>query len=61
MILNQFQATKDAGKMAGFNVLQIVNEPTAAAIAFCEQNKYYELIWSVSPQSYRNFPLKIEW
>lgn len=33
-----FQATRDAGRMAGFNVLQIVNEPTAAAIAFCEQN-----------------------
>lgn len=28
------QATKDAGKMAGFNVLQVINEPTAAAIAY---------------------------
>ncbi|KAF8385363.1 hypothetical protein PRIPAC_74505 [Pristionchus pacificus] len=34
----QREATRDAGRMAGFNVLQIVNEPTAAAIAFCEQN-----------------------
>ncbi|KAI1662082.1 78 KDA glucose-regulated protein-like protein precursor [Daldinia decipiens] len=31
---NQRQATKDAGIIAGLNVLRIVNEPTAAAIAF---------------------------
>lgn len=30
----QRQATKDAGKIAGLNVLRIINEPTAAAIAF---------------------------
>ena len=30
----QRQATKDAGKIAGLNVLRIVNEPTAAALAF---------------------------
>ncbi|GMR35711.1 hypothetical protein PMAYCL1PPCAC_05906, partial [Pristionchus mayeri] len=30
----QRQATKDAGEMAGLNVLRIVNEPTAAAIAY---------------------------
>ena len=28
------QATKDAGAKCGLNVLQIVNEPTAAAIAY---------------------------
>jgi molecular chaperone DnaK len=28
------QATKDAGKIAGFDVLRIVNEPTAAALAY---------------------------
>jgi len=28
------KATKDAGEMAGFNVLQVINEPTAAAIAY---------------------------
>jgi molecular chaperone DnaK (HSP70) len=28
------QATKDAGLIAGFNVLRIINEPTAAAIAY---------------------------
>ena len=30
----QRQATKDAGKIAGLNVLRIINEPTAAAMAF---------------------------
>jgi heat shock protein 1/8 len=31
---NQRQATKDAGAIAGLNVLRIINEPTAAAIAY---------------------------
>jgi L1 cell adhesion molecule like protein len=31
---SQRQATKDAGKIAGFNVMRIINEPTAAAIAY---------------------------
>ena len=31
---NQRQATKDAGKIAGFNVRRLVNEPTAAALAY---------------------------
>ncbi|KAL7615704.1 hypothetical protein Lser_V15G03413 [Lactuca serriola] len=31
---SQRQATKDAGHVAGLNVLQIINEPTAAAIAY---------------------------
>ncbi|KAK6195257.1 hypothetical protein SNE40_000726 [Patella caerulea] len=30
----QRQATKDAGKIAGLNVMRIINEPTAAAIAY---------------------------
>ncbi len=30
------KATADAGEMAGLSVLDIVNEPTAAALAFCE-------------------------
>ena len=30
----QRQATKDAGEIAGFNVLRIINEPTAAALAY---------------------------
>lgn len=31
---NQRQATKDAGAISGMNVLRIINEPTAAAIAY---------------------------
>src|SRR5690554_6763929 len=39
------QATKDAGQVAGLNVLRIVNEPTAAALAYgLEKGKEDELI-----------------
>ena len=31
---SQRQATKDAGAISGMNVLRIINEPTAAAIAY---------------------------
>ena len=31
---SQCQATKDAGVISGLNVLRIVNEPSAAAIAY---------------------------
>ena len=31
---NQRQATKDAGEIAGFDVLRIINEPTAACLAY---------------------------
>lgn len=31
---SQRQATKDAGRIAGMNVLRIINEPTAAAVAY---------------------------
>jgi len=30
----QRQATKDAGTISGLNILRIINEPTAAAIAY---------------------------
>ena len=36
---SQRQATKDAGAIAGLNVLRIINEPTAAAIAYGLDNK----------------------
>ena len=36
---SQRQATKDAGTIAGLNVLRIINEPTAAAIAYGLNNK----------------------
>jgi molecular chaperone DnaK len=35
----QRQATKDAGRIAGLEVKRIINEPTAAALAFGEDNK----------------------
>jgi L1 cell adhesion molecule like protein len=31
---SQRQATKDAGAISGLNILRIINEPTAAAIAY---------------------------
>src|SRR4026209_1128099 len=36
---SQRQATKDAGKIAGLDVLRIINEPTAAALAYCLDKK----------------------
>lgn len=35
----QRQATRDAGKLAGLEVLRIINEPTAAALAYGAQSK----------------------
>lgn len=40
----QRQATKDAGKIAGLNVLRILNEPTAAALAYGLDKKKNEKI-----------------
>ena len=40
----QRQATKDAGQIAGLNVLRIVNEPTAAALAYGLEKKNDETI-----------------
>ena len=36
---SQRQATKDAGRIAGLNVLRIINEPTAAALAYGLEKK----------------------
>jgi len=41
---SQRQATKDAGKIAGMNVLRIINEPTAAALAYGLDKKKDEKI-----------------
>src|SRR5262245_27075076 len=41
---SQRQATKDAGKIAGLDVLRIVNEPTAAALAYGLDEKKDETI-----------------
>ena len=39
---SQRQATKDAGTIAGINVLRIIDEPTAAAIAYGLDKKLEE-------------------
>ena len=41
---SQRQATKDAGKIAGLNVLRIINEPTAASLAYGLDKKNDEKI-----------------
>jgi molecular chaperone DnaK len=41
---SQRQATKDAGKIAGLEVLRIINEPTAAALAYGLENGKEETI-----------------
>ncbi len=41
---SQRQATKDAGKIAGLEVLRIINEPTAAALAYGLEKKHDEKI-----------------
>ena len=38
----QRQSTKDAGKLAGLNVLRIINEPTAAAMAYGLNRKLFK-------------------
>jgi molecular chaperone DnaK len=45
----QRQATKDAGKIAGLDVLRIINEPTAAALAYGLDKKSHEtiLVWDL--------------
>ena len=57
---SQRQATKDAGTIAGLNVLRIINEPTAAAIAYgldkkvCRNvNFLAELLMKLSGRSIR--------
>ena len=40
----QRQATRDAGKIAGLEVLRIINEPTAAALAYGLDKKHDEVI-----------------
>jgi molecular chaperone DnaK len=41
---SQRQATKDAGRIAGLNVLRIINEPTAAALAYGLDKKKDETV-----------------
>ena len=46
---SQRQATKDAGKIAGLEVLRIINEPTAAALAYGLEKKENQtiLVWDL--------------
>jgi molecular chaperone DnaK len=50
----QRQATKDAGKIAGLDVLRIINEPTAAALAYGLDKKEHEtiLVWDLGGGTY---------
>jgi len=41
---SQRQATRDAGKIAGLDVLRIINEPTAAALAYGLDNRKNQII-----------------
>ena len=51
---SQRQATKDAGKIAGLEVLRIINEPTAAALAYGLDKKGNEtiLVWDLGGGTY---------
>jgi molecular chaperone DnaK len=50
---SQRQATKDAGKIAGLDVLRIINEPTAAAFAYGLDKKASETIVEHRPDRYQ--------
>jgi len=51
---HQRQATKDAGQIAGLEVLRIINEPTAAALAYGLDKKTNEtiLVWDLGGGTY---------
>jgi len=58
---SQRQATKDAGSIAGLNVLRIINEPTAAAIAYGLDKKTASATsssstWAAAPLTSRSSP-----
>merc|ERR1712217_698477 len=61
---SQRQATKDAGKISGLNALRIINEPTAAAIAYGldkkEGSKSHILIYDMGGGTFDVSLLKIE-
>src|ERR1700709_2220986 len=46
----QRQATKDAGKIAGLNVLRIVNEPTAASLAYGLDKEQEQTVRAFAPR-----------
>jgi L1 cell adhesion molecule like protein len=48
---SQRQATMDAGKIAGLNVLHIINEPTAAALAYGLDKKVHKLVTDLAVET----------
>ena len=62
---SQRQSTKDAGRIAGLNVLRIINEPTAAALAYgldklSESGRRYVLIFDLGGGTFDVSLLAIE-
>ena len=57
---SQRQATKDAGKIAGLEVLRMINEPTAAALAYGLEKKGNGKVpspsttWAAAPSTSRS-------
>ena len=59
----QRQATKDAGTIAGLNVMRIINEPTAAAIAYGMDKKEGEkniLVFDLGGRKLKRFILTMK-
>merc|ERR1711963_161908 len=57
---SQRQATKDAGVIAGLNIIRIINEPTAAAIAHGLDKKSNVLIFDLGGGTFDVSILSIE-
>ena len=53
---SQRKATQDAGRIAGLNVLRIINEPTAAAVAYGLDNEAFSNFHNPYPFCWRKFP-----
>ena len=49
--ISQRQATRNAGTIAGLNVLRITNEPTAAAIAYGLDKKVHKLVTDLAGET----------
>jgi L1 cell adhesion molecule like protein len=56
---SQRQATMDAAAIAGLNVLRIINEPTAAAIAYGLDKKVHKLVTVLTVETVQQTVLKV--
>jgi L1 cell adhesion molecule like protein len=56
---SQRQATMISGKISGLNVLRIMNEPTAAAVAFGLDKKVHKLVTALAIKQYSKLSLKL--